>query len=86
MMVLTLHNLAHNYHLLPSEILSRGTTFDLYVLDTHTRWMRKQDENESKKHNSLAPRPNKLSIEQMKAMIDNVRARQQGAKQDVSKI
>ncbi len=38
-MVITLNNLAKEYGLLPSEALSRATTFDLYVLDVSTRWV-----------------------------------------------
>ena len=38
-MILTLNNLAKEYGLLPSEALSRATTFDLYVLDVSTRWV-----------------------------------------------
>ena len=39
MMVITLDNLAHRYSCLPSEVLRRGSTFDLYVLDVSTRWL-----------------------------------------------
>jgi hypothetical protein len=38
-LILTLNNLAKEYGLLPSEALSRATTFDLYVLDVSTRWV-----------------------------------------------
>ncbi len=38
-MIITLNNLAKEYGLLPSEALSRATTFDLYVLDVSTRWV-----------------------------------------------
>lgn len=48
-MILTIHNLAKEYGLLPSQALSTGTTFDLYVLDVHSRWMRYQQERETGK-------------------------------------
>jgi hypothetical protein len=38
-LIITLNNLAKEYGLLPSEALSRATTFDLYVLDVSTRWV-----------------------------------------------
>ena len=48
-MIITLNNLAKEYGLLPSEALSRATTFDLYVLDVSTRWLSyRQDVAEGK--------------------------------------
>lgn len=43
-MILTLDNLAHRYMCLPSEALSRATTFDLYVLDVSTKWERRRND------------------------------------------
>lgn len=43
-MVLTLSNLAERYKCLPSEALSRATTFDLYVLDVSTQWQIHRDD------------------------------------------
>jgi hypothetical protein len=39
-MFLTLHTLAETYNVLPSEALGRATTFDLYVLDLHSKYQR----------------------------------------------
>jgi len=48
-LIITLNNLAKEYGLLPSEALSRATTFDLYVLDVSTRWLsHRQDVAEGK--------------------------------------
>jgi len=44
MMVITLDNLAHRYSCLPSEVLRRGSTFDLYVLDVSTKWSNYQQD------------------------------------------
>jgi len=67
-MVLTIHNLAKEYSLLPSQALANATTFDLYVLDVHTRWLKyQQAQNEGQ------PQTPKLSVDQMKAMIDRVK-------------
>lgn len=41
-MVLTLHNLARAYKMLPSDVLCQATTFDLYVLDVATKWQNHQ--------------------------------------------
>jgi len=39
-MLLTLHNLAKTYKMLPSEALATATTFDLYILDTYHRYVK----------------------------------------------
>jgi hypothetical protein len=39
-MLLTLHNLAKTYKILPSEALATATTFDLYILDTYHRYVK----------------------------------------------
>lgn len=81
-MIVTLHTLAQSYHLLPSEALARATTFDLYVLDNYSRFIKYQEE----KANKDAPQVRKnLTQEEMQAMIDKVRnnpnpPRNQGAK------
>jgi hypothetical protein len=75
MMVLTLHNLAETYKMLPSEALDRASTFDLYVLDCHTRYVKYQQEREQAKSQGLPP-PKQLSQDQMKAMIERVRSKQ----------
>lgn len=64
-MLITLHTLAQTYNLLPSEALARATTFDLYVLDNYSRFIKYQEE---KGKGGPAPAP-RLSQEQMKAMI-----------------
>jgi hypothetical protein len=55
--------------MLPSEALGKGTTFDLYVLDTFHRYSKYQ---EAKSNGKAAPTP-KLSVEQMKAMIERAK-------------
>lgn len=74
-MMITLDNLAHRYNCLPSEALARATTLDLMVLDVGARWAnKKHSEATGKKEETVTP---KLSVEEMKSMIDRVR----GAKQ-----
>lgn len=66
-MILTVHNLAKTYKLLPSEALARASTFDLYVLDTFHRYQRYQENKQ--KTNPSAPIPRQMSQDEMKAMI-----------------
>lgn len=71
MALISLDNLAHRYNLLPSEALSRATTFDLRVLDISAKWSkRQQDIADGKMPTKAAP---KLSQEDMLAMIERVR-------------
>lgn len=74
-MVLTLHNLAKTYKMLPSEALARATTFDLYVLDTFHRYSKYQEAQQSsiKAPQGAAPARSKLSQKQMRAMLDAVK-------------
>jgi hypothetical protein len=44
MMLISIDNLAHRYHCLPSEALERATTFDLYVLDVSSRYSKYRSE------------------------------------------
>ena len=71
--MLTLDNLAHRYNLLPSEALSRASTFDLRVMDIRTHFDRKQYED-AEAERSGAPRKSrhKLTQEQMLSMIEQV--------------
>lgn len=69
-MILTLHNLAKTYKMLPSEALARATTFDLYVLDTFHRYVKYQ---EAKQQGHGAPTTPNLSQAEMQAMIERVR-------------
>lgn len=74
MMLLTLDNLAHRYNLLPSEALSRASTFDLRVMDIRTHYDRKQyEEDQARREGKPVPSRQKLSQEQMMSMIERVR-------------
>jgi hypothetical protein len=73
MMLLSLDNLAHRYHLLPSEALGRGTTFDLYVLDISSKWVKYQNDQETAKRTGKAPVRKELSNEEMMDMIKRTR-------------
>lgn len=79
-MILTVHNLAENYKCLPSDVLARATTFDLYVLDVHTKWIKYQHEQRDLESTGRSSRSakldSKLSIEEMQAMMARVRSEQ----------
>jgi hypothetical protein len=70
-MILTLHNLAKTYKMLPSEALDRATTFDLYVLDIYHRHQRYQEAIQ--KNKQPEPQVPKLNQAQMKAMIERAK-------------
>jgi len=73
MMLLTVHNLAERYGLLPSEAMARASTFDLHILDLSSRYERyKHEQSES---GQGAPKVPKLSVEEMQAMIKRARER-----------
>lgn len=73
-MILTIDNLAERYHCLPSEILSRATTFDLYTVNISAKWQ----EHQQQKQQGLNPAKRLPSVDEMKAMM----ARVKGAKND----
>jgi hypothetical protein len=70
-MLITIHNLAVNYKLLPSEVLAKGTTFDLFVSDTYQRWMKY---HEAKSKGQAAPNNRRYSEQDLLKMMDKVKA------------
>jgi hypothetical protein len=69
--MLTLNNLAKEYGLLPSEALSRATTFDLYVLDLSARYFRhKQDQADGK----VSSVDKNYSTDELREMLHNARS------------
>lgn len=76
-MLLTIDNLADRYKLLPSEIIERASTFDLYVLDISSKWLKYQHEEaeRERKGQPKTAKPPKLTQEQMMAMIQAVKER-----------
>ena len=76
-MILTIHNLAKTYMLLPSEVLGRATTFDLYVLDTHSRFIKYQEaKQQGKEQKQVFASPKKAmpTKAEMQKMWDDVKA------------
>jgi len=80
LLLISLDNLAHRYHMLPSEALERATTFDLYVLDVSSRYVKYQQDLADNKQKGVAPPPaKKLTQQQMMDMIKRARERQKNA-------
>jgi hypothetical protein len=71
-MLITIHNLAVNYKLLPSEVLAKGTTFDLFVSDTYQRWMKYHEAKAKGKAPPVSSK--KHSKDELQAMINDARA------------
>lgn len=71
-MKITLDNLATRYHCLPSEALTRATTFDLHVMDVAIQWSNYQHEVAT---TGKKPVP-KLSQETMTEMLKRVKEQQ----------
>ena len=82
-MILTVHNLAETYKLLPSEILYRGSTFDLYVLDVYSRYIKYQ---EAKTNGKAVPVEKKYTVEELMAMRDRVKNSQPKERSSGDKI
>ena len=59
-MVLTVNNLAKTYKLLPSEVMERGNTFDLYVMDIATRYERYQQQKSQDGFGHGLPLPKRM--------------------------
>lgn len=76
-MLLTLHNLAKTYKMLPSQALADATTFDLYILDTYHRYVKYSEQKaqgkESKKIFS-SPQKRMPTKAEMQKMWDEVKA------------
>ena len=72
-MILTVHNLAKTYKMLPSEVLNQATTFDLYVLDTFSRYTKYQ-EAKAKGKAPTVPTKHMPSQSEMMAMMERARA------------
>ena len=69
-MILTIDTLAERYKMLPSEVLCRSTTFDLYIMDaamSYHNYVNKKANN-----NGVAPAP-ELTQEEMLAIIRKTR-------------
>jgi len=72
--LLLIDAVATRYHCLPSELLRRGDTFDVFVINTILEHQQYQAEVEQAKAEGRPVPPKKLSQEQMKAMIERVRS------------
>ena len=60
--------MAKQYHMLPSEIVAKASTYDIAVFNSVVAWEQEQQDKASGK--KTAP---KLSLDTMKAMLEQVR-------------
>jgi hypothetical protein len=77
-MILTLDNLASRYHVLPTEVMSRATTFDMHVMDVATRYVRHQQERAEIEEDLRSGRTRPVAPptqDEMQAMLERVRTR-----------
>lgn len=65
-MILMIDTLADRYKMLPSEVMDRGTTFDLYVMDAAISYHNHQARKDSGK-------PPEYTQEEMLEMIKKVK-------------
>jgi hypothetical protein len=70
MLVLTIDNLATKYHCLPSEILDKADTFDLYTMDISTKFRKHQQDAADGKATG-APRPSEAEMLKMLQRVKN---------------
>ena len=69
-MILTVNNLAKTYKLLPSEVMERANTFDLYVMDIATRYERYQQQKSQDGFGKGPPTPKRMpSTKEMMEML-----------------
>lgn len=69
-MVITVDAMATRYHLLPSQVMTNATTFDLYIMDAAISWQNYQQEL---RDNGGRPPVPKLSTEDMQKMLERVK-------------
>jgi len=73
-MILTLDNLAHRYSLLPSEVLDRASTFDMFVIDVSAKYQAHQMDEEQRRHRGQVAAPKRMPTqEEMLDMMERVR-------------
>jgi len=76
-MILSLDHLASRYGLLPTEVLSRASTFDLFVIDVSAKYNQWQMEEERRRSEGVIGQPKRLPTqEEMLAMVKRVKEQQ----------
>ena len=80
--ILLIDTLATRYHLLPSEVMGRGDTVDVYVMETALAYQQYlRDKADAKANNRPLPPPN-IPINKLEEMIQRVRSRHNEGKKD----
>jgi len=77
-----LDTIASRYHCLPSEVVARADTFDIFIVNTALDLQaRLREQEERRNHRSGPPPAPKLTQEQMEAMLASVNEKQNGNKE-----
>lgn len=63
---------ATRYHILPSEFVRRGDTMDLYIMDLACSYQKHLQDQDQAKRDGKPPPPPKLSVAELKALMDRV--------------
>lgn len=69
-MIIALDSMAEKYGMLPSELIQKASTFDLYVMNSANEWKNRQHEMSANGVNKNIPH---LSQDEMKSMIESVK-------------
>ena len=69
-MILALDSMGEKYGMLPSEVIQKASTFDLYIMNSSTEWKNRKQEMAMNGVNQPVPH---LSQDQMKAMLESVK-------------
>lgn len=73
--ILIIDSLATRYHLLPSEVLARADSVDIYIMDAALTYKKyKEDEEQHQAGNGPAPAGN-IPPEKLAAMLEKVRSK-----------
>lgn len=73
--VLMLDTIASRYHCLPSEVVERADTFDIFIVNTalglHAKAREEEERRANRKGPPVAPRLTQEQMEAMLASVDN---------------
>lgn len=70
-MIITVDSIATRYHLLPSQVMSDATTFDLFIMDAAVSWHNYQQELRENGGKAPVPKLTQEQMQQMLAKVDN---------------
>jgi hypothetical protein len=66
-------SVATRYHVLPSQVLARADTFDLWVLDIASSWQQQQQARAHAQATGQPPPAPDIPVNTLQAMLERVR-------------